>query len=139
MGFNVSDIIGGSIGDAISKVAKVFKADPTVVEQNKFELAKIEAELKEKVLDAAAREVEAASANIRAEAESGDKYTSRARPTFMYMVIALLFWNYAIVPLFGKEPVNLPDALFYLFGFAVLGYTGARTFEKFAELKLGVK
>jgi hypothetical protein len=135
MGLDIGSIIGGAVGDTVKKIVGVFKADPTVVEQNKFELAKIEAELQEKVLEAATREVEAASANIRAETGSSDKFTSRARPMFMYAVEFILVWNYVIVPLFKQVPVNLPEPIFWLFGSAVLGYTGARSWEKMAEKK----
>ena len=145
MAFDLGSILGGNIGELFSKIVGAFKLDPTkraelesLKETHAVELAKIQLELEAKVQDSISREIEAASANIRAEASSGDKYTSRARPSFMYMCIALLFWNYAIVPVLGKVPVTMPDALFYLFGFSILGYTGARTFEKFAMAKFGM-
>jgi hypothetical protein len=76
------------------------------------------------------REVEAASANIRAEATTGDKFTSRARPSFIYVMLVILVANYIVFPLGGKTPLNFPDALFWLFGSCMLGYTGARSWEK---------
>jgi hypothetical protein len=130
MGFDIGSTVAQAVGGAVAQIAKVFKADPTVVEQNKFEIEKIQIDLQEKVLEAATREVEAASANIKADASSGDKYTSRARPTFMYVCEFILAWNYIAVPLFKQQPVNLPEPLFWLFGSAILGYTGARTWEK---------
>lgn len=130
MAFDIGSILGGTLGETIAKVARVFKADPTVIAENEAELKKIEYELQGKLQDAVTREVEAASANIRAEASSGDKYTSRARPTFLYVVNFIILWNYAIAPLFGREMLELPEALFWLFGSAILGYTGARSWEK---------
>jgi hypothetical protein len=135
MGFDVGTILGGAVGETVKKIAGVFKADPTVVEQNKAELARIEYELQGKLQDAISREIEAASSNIRAEAGSGDKFTSRARPTFLYICNAVIGWNYIIAPLFGRQPLALPEPLFWLFGSVMLGYTGARSWEKVFQKK----
>jgi hypothetical protein len=81
------------------------------------------------------REVEAASANIRAEATNGDKFTSRARPLFLYVCNVILVWNYIIVPTRGLTPVAFPDPLFWLFGSVMLGYVGARSWEKISAVK----
>src|SRR5690349_11377350 len=45
-----------------------------------------------------------AGQNIRADAQNGDKFTSRARPMFMYIIEAILAANYILIPvakLFG--------------------------------------
>jgi hypothetical protein len=130
MSFDLGSILGNAVGDTVKKIVGVFKADPTVVEQNKFELAKIEADLQARLQEAIAREVEAAGENIRAEAQSGDKFTSRARPTFLYVSNFIILWNFVVVPLFKQAPVAMPEPLFWLFGSVMLGYTGARTWEK---------
>jgi hypothetical protein len=44
-----------------------------------FELAKIDADLESKLADIQGQ-------NIRADAQSGDKFTSRARPAFLWMM-----------------------------------------------------
>jgi hypothetical protein len=83
---------------------------------------------------------EVAGQNIRAETASTDKYTSRARPTFAYVIIAILAWNYIGLPLVqfcvGRtpQPVVLPDMIVYLFGAWMLGYAGFRSFDKFMAL-----
>jgi hypothetical protein len=48
----------------------------------------------------------------------------------MYIVEAILLCNYIIFPLINRTPLALPEPLFWLFGSAVLGYTGARSWEK---------
>lgn len=133
----LTEIIGGNVGQLFKDIVGSFKLDPakeaellSIAEQNKQVLAVKQLDLEEKASEVQAREIEAASRNIVAEAQSGDKFTSRARPMFMYVVNAILLWNYIVVPLFKREPVSLPEALFWLFGSAVLGYTGARTWEK---------
>jgi hypothetical protein len=135
-------IFGGGVGELFSKVVGTFKLDPKVKAEleaaaaaHQFELAKIQMELESKIADFQAREIEAAGANIRAEAQSGDKYTSRARPSFLYVMLAIFICNYIVFPLANKPPLQFPDALFWLFGSCMLGYTGARTWEKYAELK----
>lgn len=81
---------------------------------------------------------------ILAEAQSPDKWTSRARPAFLYVIyemvqVALIG---AIASIWFPEHVQeaadalgrllnaIPDAMWALFGAGYLGYTGARTWEK---------
>lgn len=137
----LSTILGGGVGKLVKEVVGTFKLSPEAklefereLAQREHELALKDRELDAKLLEAQAREIEAASANIRAEAANGDKYTSRARPTFLYVCNFILAWNYVIAPLFGRQPLDFPEPLFWLFGSVMLGYVGARTWEK-----LGVK
>lgn len=80
-----------------------------------------------------------AGQNIRADAQSGDKFTSRARPSFLYVIIAVLGFNYIGLPLlkvFGShvDPISLPADLLSLFGVAMCGYSMSRSAEKIAAL-----
>jgi hypothetical protein len=130
-------IIGGNVGDLFQKIVGTFKLSPEKAaemqelrEQHAVDLQKIQLDLQAKADDALSREIEAASANIRAEATTGDKYTSRARPSFLYIMMGILLANYVLFPLLHRMPLEFPDALFWLFGSCMLGYTGARTWEK---------
>jgi hypothetical protein len=81
---------------------------------------------------------------ILAEANSTDAFTSRARPTFLYVmyVIILLMVIGSIVGIWWPAQVfqaaenltkllaAIPEPLWWLFGTGYLGYTGARTLEK---------
>ena len=126
-------ILGGGakgVADLIKTVVGTFKLSPEAklefekqIAENDFKLKQIDAELEAKLANSA-------SANIQAEASSGDKYTSRARPTFMYVFNFILLWNYVAVPIFRQTPVDFPDSLMWLGGSAILGYTGARSWEK---------
>ncbi len=122
----------GGLGDFVAKVVGTFKMSPAAALEFQQKLAENEFALKKMEADLEARLSDTAAANIQAEEKSGDKYVARARPTFLYIVEFILLWNYVVVPLFRQVPVQLPDALFWLFGSCVLGYTGARTWEKFA-------
>ncbi len=80
-----------------------------------------------------------AGQNIRADASSGDKYTARARPSFMYVIIAVLAFNYMALPLFQVfgshvQPIVLPADLLTLFGVCITGYVVSRSAEKVAAL-----
>jgi hypothetical protein len=134
MGIDIGSILGGTIGETFAKIVSCFKVSPDKALEAQTELAKIQGELQSKLQDAVSAEINAAAGNIQADAKSGDKFTQRARPSFMYVVETILICNYILIPLFGLhsgEPLTLPDPLFWLFGSAILGYTGARTWEKF--------
>lgn len=81
---------------------------------------------------------------IVAEAESSDPWTSRARPSFMYVmyIIILFAIPMGVLTVFNPDAagaiatgfkawlVAIPDELYTLFGVGYLGYTGTRTWEK---------
>ena len=140
---------GAGVLDGVNKIIGKFKLDPEVkakleaeLRANELEFKKLELELEAKIADYQAREIEAAGANIRAEAQSGDKYTARARPTFLYLMYVILGWNFILLPLIqyvnGKPPlpIDLPPDIYYLFGAGFLGYVGGRTWEKLGVSRL---
>lgn len=82
---------------------------------------------------------------IIAEAQSADPYTSRARPSFMYVFYTLLLSLVVIAPFVGvffpeqmemffnnvgKGFNAIPEEMWWTFTVGYLGYTGARTYEK---------
>jgi esterase/lipase len=141
----LTEIIGGNVAEVVERIVGVFKLSPAAKaeiekakQENIFELAKMQSDMESRVQEAMAREIEAASSNIRAEAASGDKYTSRARPTFLYLVYAILILQFIVAPVirsFGVDfmAVELPTDLYWLFGSGYLGYTGARSWEKVGQ------
>jgi hypothetical protein len=133
----LDQFLGGNIGKIFTDVVGQFHESAedkakfqAAIDANAAILQQKQIELQEQAQQEMAREVEAASANIRADAASGDKYTSRARPSFIYLMLLVLTANYVVFPLIGKPALEFPDALFWLFGSTMLGYTGARTWEK---------
>jgi len=134
---DLNSILGSNLGKVFTDVVGEFHLSAEdkakfqqAIADNTKEVQLAQIELEAHAQDELAREVEAASANIRAEAASGDKYTSRARPSFLYVMLGILAANYVLFPLIGKAALVFPDALFWLFGSCMLGYTGARTWEK---------
>ena len=81
---------------------------------------------------------------ILAEAQSADPYTSRARPSFLYVVYVLLLWSIpmGVLTVFNPEAAAtftngfkgwlaaIPDPILTLFGTVMLGYSVGRSWEK---------
>ncbi len=90
------------------------------------------------------KRIEAQMAAIVAEAGSVDPWTSRARPTFLYVIYAMILWSIPMGLIAAVQPQmaqaisagitdylnNIPDALWTLFGTGYLGYTAARQWGK---------
>ncbi|NQX94095.1 MAG: holin family protein [Erythrobacter sp.] len=88
--------------------------------------------------------IEARLQAIVAEANSQDPWTSRARPSFMYVMYLMILWALpmgilaAFNPTAAKEIAagmnaylnGLPEPLYALFGTGYLGYTAARQWGK---------
>lgn len=81
---------------------------------------------------------------INETTETADPWTRRARPTFLYVIYALLLWSVPMGLIAGWRPavaaaiINgmrayfnaLPEPLYALFGTGYLGYTAARAWGK---------
>lgn len=88
--------------------------------------------------------IQAQLSAIVAEANSKDPWTSRARPSFLYVMYVLLLWALpmgilaAFRPDMAREIAagmnaylnGLPEPLYMLFGTGYLGYTAARQWGK---------
>lgn len=90
------------------------------------------------------KQIEARLSAILGEARSADPWTSRARPSFLYVMYAMILWALPIglLSLFVPDIATriagamtaylrgLPDELYALFGTGYLGYTAARQWGK---------
>jgi hypothetical protein len=101
MGFNVSEIIGGSIGDAFAKIVGVFKASPDKVLEAQTELSKIQAELTGKLQDAISTEITAAGEIIKTEANSQSWLPRNVRPLLLLLWGLAITFN-AVVPIIAR-------------------------------------
>lgn len=123
----------GPIGKIIDKVIP----DKAAREQAKLELLKLEG----------SQEMEAVKTQLSAilsESKSADPWTSRARPSFLYVIYVIILWSIpmgliaAIRPEAALSIANgmnaylngLPEPLYALFGTGYLGYTAARQWGK---------
>ncbi len=125
--------------DSVTAIIEQFHLSPEDKAKAQEAIAAAQAQAQQASLDYDAKLNDIAGQNIRADATSGDKYTSRARPTFMYIVEAILVFNFIGIPIaeiFGASiaPVILPADLLTLFGVCVSGYAFSRTVEKVASM-----
>ena len=126
------------IGPIVSIIDKVI---PDKVQRDK---AKLELLQLQGTQDMA--EINSRLAAIMAEASSHDPWTSRARPSFLYVMYVLLLWALPMGLLAMFSPgraaaiaagmnaylAGLPEPLYALFGTGYLGYTAARQWGKIA-------
>jgi len=90
------------------------------------------------------RELDKRFEAIVMEAKSDDPWTSRARPSFLYVVYIMLLASIPMGIVYAWNPVGagnfivgfqtwlnaIPEDLYWLFGAGYLGYTGARSMDK---------
>lgn len=129
-------IIESIIGPIAGLIDKIIP-DPKARDAAKLELIKLEGTQE---LEAVRTQLSA----IVAEAQSPDPWTSRARPSFLYVMYALLLWAIpmgligAVQPEMARGIANgmnaylagIPEPLYALFGTGYLGYTAARQWGK---------
>ena len=114
--------------------------DPEAREQAKLRLMQSEGQQ-------ALQEMQASLSAILAEAQSADPWTSRARPSFLYVIYALILAALPMGVIYAYDAATakaitggfhdwlaaIPEPLVQLFGMGYLGYTGARSFEKWRK------
>lgn len=128
------------IDTLISPVAKLIDKiipDPQARDAAKLELLKLQG----------SQEMEAIRTQLTAivaEAQSADPWTSRARPSFLYVMYVLLLWAIPMGLIAATSPematniargmnaylAGIPEPLYALFGTGYLGYTAARQWGK---------
>jgi hypothetical protein len=129
-------IIEAIIGP-VSKLLDKVIPDPQARDRAKLELIKLQGDQE---MAAIGVQMQA----IVAEAQSADPWTSRARPSFLYVMYALILWALPMGLIAAFDPKlasgigngmtaylrGLPEELYALFGTGYLGYTAARTWGK---------
>lgn len=130
------DILGGIIGPIAGLIDKIIP-DPKARDEAKLKLLELQGSQE---LEATRTQLSA----IVAEAQSSDPWTSRARPSFLYVMYALLLWAIPMGLIAAVRPdmargiadgmnaylTGIPEPLYALFGTGYLGYTAARTWGK---------
>ena len=121
----------------VSKLLDKIIPDPQARDRAKLELLKLEG-------DQEAATIAVQMQAIVAEAQSSDPWTSRARPSFLYVMYTLILWAIPMGLIAAADPKmalgigtgmtsylrGLPEELYALFGTGYLGYTAARTWGK---------
>lgn len=129
-------LIEGVIGPIAGLIDKIIP-DPRARDEAKLKLLELQG----------SQEMEAMKTQLSAivaEAQSSDPWTSRARPSFLYVMYALLLWAIPMGLIGAVQPemakaiaagmnaylAGIPEPLYALFGTGYLGYTAARTWGK---------
>ncbi|GGC36161.1 hypothetical protein GCM10011371_24430 [Novosphingobium marinum] len=129
-------ILDSLIGPLVSIIDKVIP-DRAARDRAKLELLQLQGSQEMQIL-------ETRMSAIVAEAHSADPWTSRARPTFLYVMYAMILWALPMGILSALHPAtaravsegmnaylgSLPEPLYALFGTGYLGYTVARQWGK---------
>lgn len=127
----------GSIFTVGSKIIDKIFPDPAQKAQAQIELMRLQqsGELDEMKIQLSA---------IIADAQSADPWTSRARPSFLYVVYVLLLWSLpmGLLTIFRPEAAAsftlgfkawmaaIPEPVLTLFGVVMTGYVAGRSWEK---------
>jgi hypothetical protein len=121
----------------VSRLLDKIIPDPQARDRAKLELIKLQGD----------QEMAAIGAQMQAivaEAQSADPWTSRARPSFLYVMYVMILWAIPMGLIAAADPKlatgiasgmtsylrGLPEELYALFGTGYLGYTAARTWGK---------
>lgn len=126
------DTLGAPVAALMGEVIPGSEADSARLELARIETAREIAALKMQL------------ATIAAGAECADPWTSRARPTFLYVMYVLFLWALPMGLIAAVQPQMaanisrgmtaylsaLPEPLYALFGTGYLGYTAARQWGK---------
>ncbi|WP_174291187.1 holin family protein [Sphingomonas bacterium] len=129
-------LIDGIIGPIAALLDRIIP-DPQARDAAKLELIKAD---NSQELDRVTTQMTA----VIAEAQSADPWTSRARPSFLYVMYALLLWSIPMGLIAAVQPAmarniaagmnaylnGIPEPLYALFGTGYLGYTVARQWGK---------
>ena len=133
MALPLADLVISPILSIIDKVIP----DKDAREKAKLELLKLQGSQEMELL-------QTRLSAIVAEANSPDPWTSRARPSFLYIMYAMILWAIPMGVLAAFTPESataiaqgmnaylngLPEPLYALFGTGYLGYTAARQWGK---------
>ena len=133
----ISDLVTGGLFNFLGKALDKLFPNPE-------DKAKAQAFLLQAQADSELQMMAQEMSVMLAEAKSPDKWTSRARPSFLYVVYLLLLAAIPMGIVYAVSPdtagniskgfhdwlTSLPPDIVSLFQWVMLGYIGGRSFEK---------
>jgi Holin of 3TMs, for gene-transfer release len=132
------------IDDAVTAVSNLADTILRAAFPDPQDRAKAEAIRSAAAVQAAVAQTSASLQAILEEAKSPDRWTSRARPSFLYVCYVMILAAIPMGVLWAFDPDHadkiaiglqhwlaaIPDPVWQLFTFGYLGYTGGRSWEK---------
>lgn len=132
----IAQIAAGLAGPAFKLIDKLFTSDEER-DQKKIEFLKMQQ-------DGELKEMEQSMSLLLSDSKSKDSYTSRARPSYLYVMYFLFSCAVpvGVLSIFHPEAATqlavgmgawlgaIPEPMWDAFWICFTGYTGARTYEK---------
>lgn len=151
MGGVVASIFGGGAGALTGGIASIINSikgrnpeDAAKLQElmSKHEdlIVQTQADLEKAQRDENVKLNEIAGQNVRADAQSGDKWNARARPGVIWCGIVVLLINYGVIPFlqkYGFKPLDFPVYFWETWGVVTTGVVFTRTVDKAAQTALG--
>lgn len=139
MAFDLSSIIGSTVGDTVTKIIGMFKVDPTVALQKQTEIDELKLQLAGKLQDQLNAQLQGQLDTNKQEAASQSLFVAGWRPFIGWVCGSGLAIQFIVNPIFtwiaalAKHPVQFPSLdlgtlMTLLFG--MLGLGAMRTYEK---------
>jgi len=132
------------IGPVADLAGDVLKRVLPAEKMSESERAGIESQFKLALLAADDRKLQTRMSAIVAEAKSSDPWTSRARPSMLYVIYIMILWSIPMGIISAVSPETaaaiaegmrasldaIPEALWAMAGVVMTGYVAARTVDK---------
>jgi hypothetical protein len=143
----IAEILGGSakgLLDSVGGIIDKFHLSPEQKQQFSLELQSLLQKRDSEIEETLRAELAAKERVLVAELSQGDNYTKRARPTVVYVGLAVIVFNYCIVPILlrlvslfsqtpalnGFEPLSLPAEFWLGWSGIVATWSIGRSAEK---------
>lgn len=132
----LTSLLGGGLLDSVGSIADKFIQTADEKAAFKVELEQVLQQRDSEVEQTIRAELQAKERIIVAEMSQGDTYTKRARPTVIYFGLAIIAFNYCLIPLMqlltntAVEPFALPTEFWLAWGGCIGVYNIGRSMEK---------
>lgn len=132
----LGSLLGGPAKDLIKGVVDVVDRFVTT-DKEKLEaqraIADVERAFQIRVAEIGAEMAKTQASVIQSEIESQSWLARNWRPILMLVFTYIIAHTFVFVPLFGLDPVTIPDDMWDLLKLGMGGYVAGRTVEKVAE------
>ncbi len=142
---SILSALSGGLLDGAANIISKFVEDPNEAAAAKLEIKKMVAAQIEEKENTLRTTIQARERIIVAELKQSDTYTKRARPTVVYFGLALIAFNYCVVPLvtvftsIGLTVLQLPTEFWVAWGGIVSTWTIGRSAERIGVKNKAVK
>jgi len=126
----------GSLAEKLGGVADRFIHSKDEQAQFKLDMETLLQKAGSELEQTMRQELQTKESIMVAELTQGDNYTKRARPTVVYFGLAIIAWNYSVVPFMGAvlemsmPMMPLPSEFWFAWGGVVATWSVGRTMER---------